>query len=400
MPPFLRPSVWFLSALFLFASGAPIWAEVYRIGAGDRLLVELAGIEDGQRRMVDADGRIRMSGLGGVRVAGLTLDAAERSIEIAMADSPVFVDPRVTLLVEAYAPVLVAGDVALPGRLDFVPGMTVASAIALGGGTRLNGLSRLDLTRARADVAAALRKINLTIASTLAQLARVEASLSDGNIDEALIAARVPDPDGVDLTALVAAEKAALAAQDQQKTEMLAYWQAELRTLEAQHINFTRRITMQTGVATAAADALTLAQDLHGRGLQTLDRLTTAQQRDAEARSRVLELETLMLQTERAIGQAQRDRAQFLARRHDAALKDQRQTLSDLATHELEYQRLTAQSAILSGGLPMTTGAQLAFEILTTRPDRPEGSKVTLDTPLLPGETLMVTLKPQNASLD
>ena len=43
-------------------------------------------------------------------------------------------DPKVSVQVVAYRPVYIFGEVTKPGGYPFAPGMTVRSAVALGGG--------------------------------------------------------------------------------------------------------------------------------------------------------------------------------------------------------------------------------------------------------------------------
>jgi len=120
----------------------------YALATGDVVEVRVAGLPDlSQRAQVQLDGTVSLSGLGEVRVAGLTLADMRSKIVSALA-SKVFrqrtsdgqqrvvaVQPgEVTVAIAEYRPVYVNGDVLNPGQHAFRPALTVRQVIALSGG--------------------------------------------------------------------------------------------------------------------------------------------------------------------------------------------------------------------------------------------------------------------------
>lgn len=383
--------------LFLCLSAMPALADMYRLGAGDKLSLDLSGWTESEALTIDADGQIRITELGGVSLAGLTLDEAEEAVAKAMVDQGIFVDPNVSLMVTAYAPVMVGGDVASPGRQDYVAGMTVASAIALSGGSQSSGVTRFELARARTEAENNMRSANLQIAAAVTHLARIDAFLNGTEIviDEAA-EGMIPDLAAVDLGKMIENETAELAEQASRTDQLLAFWENEIRTLEAQRTNYDGRIQVQNSIVVSTAEALESARELQERGLQTSTRLASAEQRDAEARSRVLELESLKLQTTRAIASAQREQVQYMTRLRSEALEDRRKTQVQAEAEALRYRRFLEQLGLLSGGnsgaLLASDAITLEFQLLTTRANRPDNKGLTLDTPIYPGETLIVSV--------
>ncbi|ETX27229.1 polysaccharide biosynthesis/export family protein [Roseivivax isoporae] len=390
--------------LAALAVGALAWtgaaAQGYRLIAGDRVEVTIAATEQTIETLVDADGQVRLAGVGGITVSGLTLDGAEDRLEAAMRDGELYVDPRVSLMLLDYAPVVVAGDVSAPGRYEYFPGMTVAAALALSGGSAQAGVNRLDVLRAEANAEADRREANLEIARTVAALARVRARLAGDDVALTLgddLRAEVPEPAVVDLDAMVAAEAAQLAAERAGSATLLEFWEREIETITGQSRNFDARITVQEEIAQSLGDALERAQSLQERGLQTGAQVSSAEEREATARSRILELETAKLTAERAIADARRARVTHLAQIEQAALADRARLEAELRALRVRYARHVHLLSLLSdGAVDMLAAPEIAdvrFAILGPREGRARLTGVAPAAPLLPGETLLVTAR-------
>lgn len=377
---------------------AAVSADPYRITAGDELALSLAGTDEARVMIVDLDGQVRIGGIGGVALRDLTLDDAEGAIAARLVAAGLYTEPQVSLTIAAYAPVTVAGEVQQPGRFTYHPGLTVAAALALAGGPRGEGLSATDLARTRAEAEAGLGITALEIASQMARIARFEAQLSGGDVVlSAQRLDRLPDARGIQ--ALIAAEAQVLATRRQQADQLLSFWATEIAAITAQRQTFDDRLAVQDQILTSAEEALRTARDLAGRGLQTTTRLASAEEREAEARSRMLELEAARITAARAISEAERARAQFLANQREEALTGLRAAQLDLDTAELRHRRHVRVLALLGGDL--TPGlAGLRFDLQSPRADRPQGRAVTAETQLLPGDVLIVTYHPELPDAD
>jgi protein involved in polysaccharide export with SLBB domain len=360
-----------------------------------------SGADDTIILTVDTDGQVRIPALGGLGVASLSLDAAEDLIEKSLLEQGFFVNPTVSLRVSTYAPVVVGGDVMNPGRFAYLPGMTVAAAVALAGGGQVAGLTRGEVVRALAEAEAGLRTANLDIAFAVARMARLETGLAGADVPLALTAEQrlmVPAPEDADLTAIVRTEAHVLAGERARAAQLLSFWAHEIETIQSQAANFDARIDVQREIVASALANLESSQELTDRGLQTVARLATAEQREADARSRVLELEGAKIAAARAVSAAERERIVFRAAQERDALAALQDTRQALETARYRHQRFEAQIATLAGMFASVPGDQqdfqLRFALQSTRSGRPAGADITPDTVILPGEVLIVSLVP------
>ncbi|WP_432256649.1 polysaccharide biosynthesis/export family protein [Limimaricola sp. AA108-03] len=390
-----------LAAIMLAVAlvGAPLQAAPYRLIAGDRIEIAHAGMEAPVQLTVDTDGQVRLAEIGGIDVIGLTLDEVEAEIAARVGAAGLYVDARVNVVVADYAPVVVTGDVAAPGRYDYLPGMTVAVALATSGGSETLGLSQLDLARARADAKSLLETLNLDIAGAAARLARLEAALGEAPLETLTpeaVRGQVPSPGAAPLQALVETERALLRAERERAEMLMTSWEEEIRTIEAQKQLFDERILLQEEIVANTAEALRNARELQERGLQTTASLSSAEERASDAQARALELETAQIAATRAISDARRARAQFLADRERTNLADLQAGRIEIDGLRLRHARALEQLALLSGGgagaLLDATTVELGYRLLSPRPGRDEITEIDAQTPLLPGDTLIVTV--------
>ncbi len=163
----------------------------YRVGAGDSIEIRVAGLPDfAQRALVQQDGTVSLTGLGDVRVGGLSVVDMRDKI-IAMLASRVFrqrtpdgqqhvvaLQPGdISVGIAEYRPIYVNGDVLNPGQQPFRPALTIRQAVALAGGysilhNRLLGSGDLlELQGQIASVAGQLTKEHVHAARLQAELA-------------------------------------------------------------------------------------------------------------------------------------------------------------------------------------------------------------------------------------
>lgn len=136
--------------------------EAYRIGIGDVLALKVYREEDLDASIaVNPDGIIQLQLLGAVKVAGLTLAEANKTVTDLYARD-YLVNPHVVLdlvstnklpesmLTNILNKYIVLGQVNKPGTYEMKPGEAVSllQAIAIAGGyTRMGSPSKIDLTR-------------------------------------------------------------------------------------------------------------------------------------------------------------------------------------------------------------------------------------------------------------
>ena len=106
----------------------------YRMGIGDKVKVVVFGQPDltGEAE-IDASGKIVVGLIGDVAAAGRTIADVQGEIRSRL-DKDYLVDPKVSLLMIAYRPLTILGQVKNPGRYPYSSGMTIRQAVALAGG--------------------------------------------------------------------------------------------------------------------------------------------------------------------------------------------------------------------------------------------------------------------------
>ena len=104
-------------------------AIVYRISRTDKISIVVVGEGDlnvGGKR-VDAAGNVNLNIVGMVKIAGLSVNDAQKAIEDAYRDGRILRNPQVTINIEEYAPrtVSVSGMVKQPGTVNLPPESTM-----------------------------------------------------------------------------------------------------------------------------------------------------------------------------------------------------------------------------------------------------------------------------------
>jgi polysaccharide export outer membrane protein len=107
----------------------------YRLGSGDTLRLLVFGDPrlNGEFRVND-DGKVALPLIGPQQAAGRTTRELEQSIAGQLQSQGVLRNPQVAVEVINYRPFFILGEVERPGQFPFQPGMTVLTAVAIGGG--------------------------------------------------------------------------------------------------------------------------------------------------------------------------------------------------------------------------------------------------------------------------
>jgi polysaccharide biosynthesis/export protein len=106
----------------------------YRVGAGDRLAVRVAGEPDLTGDFpVDASGAISLPYVQSATVAGMTTPQIEHLITGRLRNG-YLKDPQVSVQVTTLRPFYIMGEVTASGSFAYQPGITVQNAIAIAGG--------------------------------------------------------------------------------------------------------------------------------------------------------------------------------------------------------------------------------------------------------------------------
>ncbi len=124
IPPFGAQGT---AAAYEFLSG-------YRVGAGDRLTVRVAGEADlTAEYLVDGSGNISLPYVQTINIAGLTAAQIERVIGTSLKRG-FLKNPQVSVQVTTLRPFYILGEVETAGSFSYQPGITVQNAVAIAGG--------------------------------------------------------------------------------------------------------------------------------------------------------------------------------------------------------------------------------------------------------------------------
>jgi polysaccharide biosynthesis/export protein len=124
LPPFAQRGE---AAAYEYSSG-------YRVGAGDKLSIRVAGESDlTGEYVVDASGELSMPYVQSVPVGGKTTREIERLVTQRL-NAGYLLDPKVSVQAISLRPFYIMGEVTAGGSYPYQPGMTVQAAIAIAGG--------------------------------------------------------------------------------------------------------------------------------------------------------------------------------------------------------------------------------------------------------------------------
>jgi polysaccharide export outer membrane protein len=124
----------------------------YRLAPGDQIRVVVFDQPTlSASYSVDASGSVSIPLAGTFKAENKTVRQIESSIGKSLKDKALVADPKVTVEVAVYRPFSILGEVRIPGRFPYAPGMTIEAAVALAGGytthadqDRIRVTSRVD----------------------------------------------------------------------------------------------------------------------------------------------------------------------------------------------------------------------------------------------------------------
>ncbi len=155
----MKQLIFYLLAVIVFAHGlaaqAPATSDTsqnYRLAPNDLIYIKVFQEDDLNSTLrISEDGTVIFPLIGGVKIGGLTVQAATKSIRDLL-DARFLVNPQITLTVLGYANrnVTVLGQVQKPGSYSLRDqgSIDLLSAVGLAGGfTRLANMSKITVKR-------------------------------------------------------------------------------------------------------------------------------------------------------------------------------------------------------------------------------------------------------------
>ena len=136
--------------------------ESYKLGPGDRIIIDVFGEDDlSMEVMLNDTGVLNYPFLGELKVGGLSLGELERMITSGL-KGPYLVNPDVSVSIKQYRNVYLNGEVQRPGGYPYQPGLTVEKAVVLAGGfTERASRSKIEIKRSD-DPTAEPRRVRMT----------------------------------------------------------------------------------------------------------------------------------------------------------------------------------------------------------------------------------------------
>ncbi len=134
--------------LFLFNAGAAL--ADFDLEPGDTVQVTFTGLSAlSFESLIDVDGFVNLQWLGQFKAQGISLEELEQRVRLDAAgkivkqyngDGQIFIiqldGDEVEISRNGYRPIIIGGDVARTGQVDYRPGVTAREAVALAGGVR------------------------------------------------------------------------------------------------------------------------------------------------------------------------------------------------------------------------------------------------------------------------
>ncbi|HUS18092.1 MAG TPA: polysaccharide biosynthesis/export family protein [Terriglobales bacterium] len=121
-----------------------------KVGVGDLLEMKVFGVPDLTDQVrIGADGNISLPLVGSVRVEGLSIDQAQKTIETKLRDGGFVRDPHVTISVKEFVTqgISVMGEVVRPGVYPLLGARRLFDALSSAGGTTQKAGKVVSITR-------------------------------------------------------------------------------------------------------------------------------------------------------------------------------------------------------------------------------------------------------------
>lgn len=370
-------------------------ADGYTLGTGDRLHVTLLENEqvDGTY-LIATDGTVSVPGIGVVQAEGLDLRSFEARLREAAAVR--IVDPSISVQIAEYRPFYVLGDVDRSGLYPFTPGLNVMKAIAIAGGfgrkVDSDTLSRaIAVNQARKSLAESsveLFSARVNLARLLAERAMADQFTYDGAAGDGISAE--------DRQRVIENARNLFATRQQAFVARLARLEETRAARIAEVASFDSQLALQDEVHKTIQAELERLEEAKERGLVSDTRANAAIREEQNARAQTLQIATLKRQAEVNLAALEREIDDLTAGR--AVDIDQGVQLFE-DTIQKTGARIRQDRAMLreTGARgPNTSGAPVyRLELYRNGEGPPE--EPDFDTPLNPGDTLLVTLSDDDA---
>ncbi len=395
--PFRRSAIAFLFVPFIGQFCAQSAQADILVQAGDRLSVVVTGAPDLSREAnVDADGKIILPVLGGVAVAGLDLDAVRKLIATTLTERAVMQTPSVLVEVASYRPFYVGGAVARPGAIPFSPGLTVRQALVTAGGLDRTGRvlpitsdQVVDLLSRGRATSYQLLQVNSHIARLQAELMQSE-DLNLDQVDHSMVPASEVAP-VVDLDRKILSERLA------QRSANADHMAKALDLVGVEIDVLSKQASIEQDQVTSQRTEIGNMRKLVDKGLVPAPQLRQME-REASLQARdLLENQAFQARARQAQETARFDIGAAAVAWKLGLRNELRDALQSRATLQAEVEALS--NRLMAAGVSLGVDTAMtqvvpAFTIHRTALGAPETISATMDSAILPGDVLDVSIPP------
>ncbi|MEM6888843.1 MAG: polysaccharide biosynthesis/export family protein [Pseudomonadota bacterium] len=286
-------------------------AADYTLSPGDEIELSISELPDSAvASRIDIDGRISFPRLGSFQASGLTLDELRNKINLEAAGKVISVytlsgewfqvtmdGTGIYLGIESYQPVFVTGDVAQPGPVAFIPGMTVRTAIASGGGVLSSLIAPQEAILNAPTLKSNLTTLAIRHANLVAELWSLNA-LIERDADLSIRGLPAVSVDGANFDALLVSRGEQVRLTLTERETEKGHLAKQLSTLSRRIDLLRNKLENQELVLEIARDEVSNAEALLDKGLARATTLSNAQQSLLAISSSVLEVEGILAELE------------------------------------------------------------------------------------------------------
>jgi polysaccharide export outer membrane protein len=401
-----------VSAFVIAMSCAPLAAfgqlRDYVLQPGDTLQLSMPStFSQTWDSTIDITGHIRLPFLGRQRAAGLTLTELNAQMETAATGLEIQVlqdgaknvvvlsGSELFLQVARYRPVTVIGDIAQPGSIEFVPGMTVRALLGQAGGIQLYQLSEINLP---SDATVRLKTTVQTQKWLSAQILASNLLLNAGK-DETT----VREEDMARLRKFLGESEAeAIADEVEIALRERLYQRGDLQErirLNANRVaNLTQAYENYGEASELEETRLQQLLEIGDKGLVTADRISDARNAALSVSTRLLTVASDIYEAQAELKRLEEDLAQLDDTFHAQALNDKQryaQQLSEVSARVDGLRLLLSQDA---GQVDTDNATVTKLLVHRGTGDDEETMPIRLGDLLYPGDVIEVVLSLVDAS--
>ncbi|MBB3937536.1 polysaccharide biosynthesis/export family protein [Aureimonas phyllosphaerae] len=380
--------------------------DTYRLAPGDTLTFDF--VDDAlpaEQLPVSSGGGVSIPLLGDFPVAGRTVTEALGAMRTAFVERKFLVDPQISLSVASFRPIYVLGDVKAPGSFAFHPLLNVEQAVALAGGQAVGGITAEDRVVARARLRGDIDEIEVQTAQEAVIAARLTVQLagrSDLTADDLPPKTRPLIRDEL-LGALMPTARKILSTEQRGFETRRAQLTEAIAEVRSALVNLDELAQKQKAVIESARAESERVKTLNRRGLKTLTEVAGGERDATSQESHLLEIYNQASTTRRELGELQRQLDDLTDNRSRLAL-------TDLQARTAEIERLLAsrssieEQILLLGSLAAdaerrAATVQFQYRIRRLEDDRAVTQDAALDTHVLPGDTVLVSIADGSTSM-